>query len=80
MNAFKVVNQKFDVIKGKIDAQTTRLESVMREIDYSRYVAPIKTSILYYNSYLEGWNTMVKLDMVEIWQAIWQRRKLVSLA
>ena len=53
MNAFKVVNQKFDVIKGKIDAQTTKLESVMREIDYTRYVAPIKTSILYYNSYLE---------------------------
>ena len=53
MAAFKVVNQKFDVIKGKIDEQTTKLESIMTQIDYNRYVAPIKNSIDYYNSYVE---------------------------
>ena len=48
MNEFKKLNERFDRVQNKLDAQTTQLTHVIRDAQLTNYLTPLEATNAWY--------------------------------
>ena len=53
MNEFKKLNERFDRVENKLDAQTTQLTHVIRDAQLTNYLTPLEATNGIYDVFVE---------------------------